>query len=321
MSRTVFGRLHAVYEEVRVLTIRSGARIEFFYMGKGMFSSFTQYLGEGVFVWMTVADVPRKMRGVQATLVEKIDKVMLPHGFTPKVFFDANLIKSGIRSLVNARKTKLFVDFEMSMPPFKYNPDFLSELIQCGMILCDDAGNVLEEHNTFIKPFMFPEITDRTRKFLKINQSTLNAGIEFPVFHDLLDRIVTLHRPMVVVWGQNDIIELRKAALYHRLPDITRKAQFVDLLKLHKNYFGLKNDVGLFNAYKQYAGVDPEKQAHDALEDATVTKIVFDAFKKVCNGDSDIVFTNPAPAPAREPAAEPLKDPQAKAPTPVAEAA
>ncbi|MDP3129790.1 MAG: exonuclease domain-containing protein, partial [Bacillota bacterium] len=210
----------------------------------------------------------------------------------------------------NSRKPKLFVDFEMSMPPFKYNPDFLSELIQCGMILCDDAGNVIEQHSTFIKPFMFPEITDRTRKFLKITQSAINNGVEFPEFHDQLDQIVTLFRPMIVVWGQNDIIELRKAALYHRLPDITKKAQFVDLLKIHKNYFGLKNDVGLFNAYKVYADVDPEKQAHDALEDATVTRIVFDGFKKVCNGDSEICFKNPEPAPAKiiePPATKPLE--------------
>jgi sporulation inhibitor KapD len=313
MSKTVFGRLHAVYEEVRVVTLKNGPRIEFYHMGKGMFAAFMQYFRAGVFVFMTVADTPRKMRGVFSRSVEKMDKIMLPHGSSPKVFFDANLIRSGIRSLVNSRKPKLFVDFEMSMPPFKFNPDFRSELIQCGMVLCDDAGNVIEQHATFIKPIMFPEITDRTRKFLKITQSAFDHGVDYPVFHDILDRIITEFRPMVVVWGQNDIIELRKAALYHRLPDITRKAQFVDLLKLHKNYFGLKNDVGLFNAYKQYVDIDPEKQAHDALEDATITKMVFDGFKKVTMGDSDIVFTNPAPAPAK-PAAE-----QAEAPaqTPV----
>ncbi len=299
MSRIVFGRLHAVYEDVRVVSLKSAHRIEFFYMGKGMFSSFMQYFREGVFVFMTVSDHPKKMRGVFSSLVEKMDKIMMPHGADPKIFFDANVIKSGIRSLVNAKKPKLFVDFEMSMPPFKYNPDFLSELIQCGMLLCDDAGNVVEQHTMFIKPMMFPEITDRTRKFLKITQSTIETGIEYPDFHNLLDRVVTQYRPMVLVWGQNDIIELRKAALYHRLPDITKKAQFVDLLKLHKNYFGLKNDVGLFNAYKQYVDIDPEKQAHDALEDATITKIVFDGFKKVCNGDSDILFTNPVPPPVK----------------------
>ncbi len=299
MSRIVFGRLHAVYEDVRVVSLKSAHRIEFFYMGKGMFSAFMQYFREGVFVFMTVSDHPKKMRGVFSSLVEKMDKIMMPHGADPKIFFDANVIKSGIRSLVNSKKPKLFVDFEMSMPPFKYNPDFLSELIQCGMLLCDDAGNVVEQHTMFIKPMMFPEITDRTRKFLKITQSTIETGIEYPDFHNLLDRIVTQYRPMVLVWGQNDIIELRKAALYHRLPDITKKAQFVDLLKLHKNYFGLKNDVGLFNAYKQYVDIDPEKQAHDALEDATITKIVFDGFKKVCNGDSDILFTNPAPTPVK----------------------
>ncbi|HHW80058.1 MAG TPA: hypothetical protein GX742_04540, partial [Acholeplasmataceae bacterium] len=52
---------------------------------------------------------------------------------------------------------------------------------------------------------------------------------------------------------------------------------FVDLLKLHKDYFNLRNDVGLFKAYETYYEKNAE-QVHDAKADAKITKKVFDAF-------------------------------------------
>ncbi|OQX93721.1 MAG: hypothetical protein B6I17_01525, partial [Tenericutes bacterium 4572_104] len=55
-----------------------------------------------------------------------------------------------------------------------------------------------------------------------------------------------------------------------------------------KNYFGLKNDMGLFNAYNIYSEIDLNNQKHDAMEDALVTKKVFDYFKAVCNNEMQI---------------------------------
>ncbi|MCR5307716.1 MAG: hypothetical protein K6E24_01810, partial [bacterium] len=54
---------------------------------------------------------------------------------------------------------------------------------------------------------------------------------------------------------------------------------FINLLQVHKNYYNLKNDLGLFDAYKQYTG-ENLNQEHDALEDAFMTKNVFFEFKK-----------------------------------------
>ena len=51
----------------------------------------------------------------------------------------------------------------------------------------------------------------------------------------------------------------------------------MDLLKLHKDYYNLENDIGLFKAYKMYFNDDLD-QAHNAYEDALITKHVFDGF-------------------------------------------
>ena len=92
-----------------------------------------------------------------------------------------------------------------------------------------------------------------------------------------------MYSPIVYVWGKNDQLELNKLNRLYKLNNFTRRMRFVDLLNLHKIYFSLKNDVGLFNAYNEYSDEILEDQKHDAFEDAKVTMKIFDYFVKVCN--------------------------------------
>ena len=67
-----------------------------------------------------------------------------------------------------------------------------------------------------------------------------------------------------------------------KVPSLKKKTRYINLLKLHKNYFNLKNDLGLFNALNLYT-VREDKQAHNALDDAQVTREIFNGFKKAIN--------------------------------------
>jgi sporulation inhibitor KapD len=291
MAQLVAGPLHDVFPEIRVISVKSRRRTEYFYMPKGMFLTFMQYFSRGIYVFMTASESLRRYKGVMVRQVENIEKILYPNGQNPRVFFDINLIQSGIQTLLNADRNRLFIDFEMSMPPFRNYENFVSEIIQCGMVLTDSQGTVLERLSTFIKPILFPLISDRTQKFLHIKQAAIDSGLAYPDFYRILDGLVRKYRPMIFVWGQNDMIELKKTTENHGLPDLTRRLQVIDLLKLHKNYFALKNDLGLFNAYRLYYSDLPlEKQAHDAFEDASVTHAVFEGFRKVCNGEKTILL-------------------------------
>ncbi len=285
MSTYVYGPLHSVMVEHRIVSIKQGKRVAYFYMAKGMFNTFMQYLNEGIYLFMMVNDHEKRTKGVMTRTVESLDKIIFPDRQNPRIYYDINIIKSGIQSIMNGTQPKLFLDLEMSMPPYQNYEKFISEIIQCGMVLVDNEGHVLENHNEFIKPTLNKELSSRTKKFLHITQETIDAGIPYLDFYRILERIIKTKRPMIVVWGQNDIIEIKKSTQVHHLPDLTRNVQFIDLLKLHKHYFGLKNDLGLFNAYKLYTESVPEQQTHDAFEDAMFTKIIFDYFKKVCNGE------------------------------------
>ncbi len=290
MSLYVYGPLHSVIVENRIVSIKQNHRVSYYYMAKGLYNTFLQYLNEGIYLFMTVSEHERKVKGVMAKTVESLEKIIYPDKQNPRIFYDTQIIKSGIKNIMNGTQYKLFLDLEMSMPPYQNYEHFVSEIIQSGLVLVDGVGNVLEKHTDFVKPTLFKELSNRTKKFLKITQETIDHGMTYIDFYRKLERILKTYRPMVVVWGQNDIIEIKKSTLNHHLPDITRNVQFIDLLKLHKLFFGLKNDLGLFNAHNLYATIDLDEQAHDALEDAMVTKSVFESFKKVCNGEISIII-------------------------------
>ena len=70
---------------------------------------------------------------------------------------------------------------------------------------------------------------------------------------------------MIFVWGKNDQLELNKMNKIYRLRKFNRNVQFVDLLNLHKIYFRLKNDIGLFNAFNLYSDEDLSSQKHECF--------------------------------------------------------
>lgn len=288
MTENVYGLLHGVDEKKRVIAIKEKRRIRFFYMPKGMFQSFMDYFRPGIYVFLSVQTGGKNYRGYHVQNVISVEKVMSPNRQKPTFYYDILFIKSSIKAIVNVKRPKLFLDFEMSMPPFRNYQNFISEIIQAGLILVDETGMMIEQHGTFIKPTFHPLITDRTERFLHIGQKEIDQGISYRDFHRLLWRIQATYRPMVYVWGKNDEIELGKMNRLHQLDDISQKIQFIDLLKMHKTYFGLKNDLGLFSAYNMYSSTILDQQKHDALQDASVTKQVFFWFQDVCNGKLNV---------------------------------
>ena len=96
-------------------------------------------------------------------------------------------------------------------------------------------------------------------------------------FYKDLERVIETYHPKLVVWGKNDISALKDSYEMHQKVSLTYEQDFIDLLKLHKDYYNLKDDLGLFKAFKTYYDVE-ELQVHDAKDDAAVTKYVFDAF-------------------------------------------
>ncbi len=283
MEEYIFGIIHGVIESKRIIAIRHAKKIKFYYMSKSMFKQFMQYFQPGIYIFMTIKSQERLYRDLIVQNIVAIDKLLAPNKNKPTIYYDISIIKSGIKSLVNQNRNRLFIDFEMSMPPYSNYQNFVSEIIQVGYIVTDENGNKLEEFSSYIKPKLVPEISIRTKKFLHIDQSSVDSGNTYEFLHKNLWEIQKKYNPIVYVWGKNDQLEINKLNRIHKLNNFTKHMQFIDLLNLHKLYFGLKNDLGLFNAYNIYSNEDLTTQKHDALEDALVTKEIFYGFKEVCN--------------------------------------
>jgi len=292
MTEKVYGILHGVNEEKRMIEIKSKKRVDFYYMSKGMFKSFMMYFTAGMYVFLTVSKTPKIQKGVLAKNVISIDKVISPFRNKPRIYYDISVIKSGVKNILNDKRNRLFIDFEMSMPPYSNYETFVSEIIQVGYILTDSKGEVIDQYSSYIKPTLFPEISLRTIKFLHISQEEIQGGIVYREFYNRLFDLYRKYDPTVYVWGKNDQLELVKANKLHHFRNFTKSMRFVDLLNLHKIYYGLKNDLGLFNAYNIYSDKDLSNQKHDALEDATVTKEIFHYFQQVCEKNLQIDIKN-----------------------------
>ena len=276
--------LHGVIEPKRVIAIKSRRKIKYYYMSKSMFKQFMLYFQSGIFIFMTVKIVPRLYRKLMVQNIVAIDKLLAPNKNKPTIYYDISIIKSGIKSVINQNRNRLFLDFEMSMPPYNNYEDFISEIIQVGYVLTNEVGEIIEEFSSYIKPTLIPEISSRTKKFLHINQEDVDMGKSYKELHQRIIDIQVKHNPIAYIWGKNDQIELNKLNRIHKLNNFTKNMQFVDLLSLHKIYYGLKNDLGLFNAYHNYfEDFNLSMQKHDAYEDALVTKKIFFAFQDTCN--------------------------------------
>jgi len=195
-----------------------------------------------------------------------------------RVLYDLNQLRKDMKKVLKQYKYFLFLDLEMSMPGYG-ETKFVPEIIQAGYVLSNKKGQVLADEGYYIKPKNDHAINKRTIKFLKLDEELFhNTAKSYKYFYEGLKEIINQFHPQIVVWGKNDIQALNFSYEINDVQPITKEKMFIDLLKLHKDYYNLQNDLGLFDAYKQYYQTDLLEQDHDARTDAVITKDVFDAF-------------------------------------------
>jgi len=282
MREIVSGRILAIDEEERIIVLLVKHKLRQFYLQRSMFNKIGMYFEESRFIQFVVTEEPRLYRNNKVSNVDHVLKVMEIRHRQNIVYYDLKNIKKGTKNVINSLRVKMFLDLEMSMHPYSVDKSFKQEIIQVGYVLVDSNNNLMEEYIEMIKPTIHPKITRRTIKFLKITQEEVDKGIDYIEFYNHFKEVIEKYNPAIIVWGRNDFLALRESYKYNKVPSLKKKTRYINLLKLHKNYFNLKNDLGLFNALNLYT-VREDKQAHNALDDAQVTREIFNGFKKAIN--------------------------------------
>ena len=256
MKEIVAGRIKTIDEENRIISIFVSNRIRYFYIQRAMLNKVGKYLDVSRFIQFAVTGETRVYKKHKIDTIDYFIRIMEIRHRKNIVYYDIKKIKKGTKEVINSLDNKMFLDLEMSMHPYKVDKNFKQEVIQVGYSLIGKNNEVIEEYNEIIQPTRHKKITRRTQKFLKITQEEVDAGIPFKQFYDHFRAVVEQYDPAIIVWGRNDFLALREGYQINQLPTLRKKTRYINLLKLHKNYFNLKNDLGLFNAYKLYNDVE-----------------------------------------------------------------
>ncbi|MFP4286351.1 MAG: exonuclease domain-containing protein [Candidatus Izemoplasmataceae bacterium] len=282
MTTTINGIILGVNELDRIVKIKTRKRIYYVYFQRAMFNQFSQFfdLDNRIKLSIKTQNPQTKKHRYLAINVEIIQRHSLRKIIA---LFSMHTLAEDTQKFINDLDYKLFLDLEMSMHPYRKDANFIQEIIQVGYVIANKDDEIIKHYQTIIKPTIHPTLTKRTLKFLDITQEIVNQGVDFKTFYDEFYADILKYNPAIVVWGKNDHLALKEAYQLYKMPSLTKKTRFVNLLNLHKTIYHLKNDLGLLKAYQLY-GYEIDNQRHDAYEDALMTYKIFLGFKAVLNG-------------------------------------
>lgn len=253
---------------------------EAFYLSNRLAKTFFPVLEKGMLVDFEVSNRSIKKHGDTTYFVYPVLYFNTITQLNPKKeIYNLKELRKDMKSVLTQYEYFLFLDCEMSMPGYKQTK-FTPEIIQVGFILSDINGKVYEDMGYYVLPNQEDAINKRTIKFLNLDElEFFGKAKPYHVFYHDLKKLMEKYNPKIVVWGKNDIQAINLGYLINEVEPVTHEKDFIDLLKLHKDYFNLQNDIKLFDAYKKYYNADDSLvQDHNARTDAIITKDVFDAF-------------------------------------------
>lgn len=246
-----------------------------FYLTNRLSKIFFEYLDKGVLVDFEIQPKMKKIGQLHVYQVAHFNQIVQLNPY--RVHYDLYQLRDDMRKVLHQDRYYLFIDFEMTMPGYK-DEAFRAEIIQAGYLLSKAKENAVLHDGYYILPKLNQTLSKRTKRFLNLDEEKFfQEARPYDEFYDKLASIMETYHPKLVVWGKNDLTALNDSFILHQKKKITDDYDFIDLLKLHKDYFNLKDDLGLFKAYQTYYKIDFD-QDHDAKDDAFVTKLVFDAF-------------------------------------------
>lgn len=279
------GNIVKVEPSAKLIAIKSHNRLVYFYFQSSQMNIFKRYLYEGVYIDLEVDETKLvKKKRISAYLVQYVNQVFTVSKYKRTYYYDQDKINTSLSKFLSSLGNIMFLDLEMTMPSYGFKgKDFQAEIIQAGYILVDNNGEEICRYSNYIKPVLQPDLSRRVQKFLNIDNFTFKSkAILYKDFYEEFDEVLSQYHPTIVVYGKNDSISLNNSYKIHHLPSLQSKTRFVNLCKLVKNFYNLRNDAGLFKLYQIYYQ-NNDLQIHDAFNDSEVTRQVFKAFRDDVN--------------------------------------
>ena len=278
----IYGIIHMIALNDKIIGIKSYKTIKFFHFKASLMNTFRRYLYQDNWIELEYDENKMVKSGnYLAYETSYVIKVEARGRFDSVIYYDKYQISKSLYQFLDSLDIMMFVDFEMSMPPYNFKgKGFKTELIQAGFITVDKNYNVLDEYNNYIKPKISTTLSKRTLDFLNIsNEEFENNVIPYNDFYNDFKHYLLKYSPAIIIYGRNDKLVLESSYEINYVKSLESKTRFINLCQLVKTFYELKNDPGLFKLLEAYYDKD-YIQVHNALSDSKATLLVYQAFKK-----------------------------------------
>lgn len=270
------GILKEVDLDTRICVIETFNRRVNVYFRRSLFKKIKLFLNPETYVNLVCLDDLSLRDYIYFYEVSYVNKIK--YLVNNRTYYDIDFLEDGLKDFLKSHKNILYLDLEMTMPPYNHKGHFDSEIIQAGFILKNKDGHEVLRYNNYIKPTSDVALNIRTCKFLNIRKSEFyKKAISFYSFYKDFSRVLKKYRPTIIIYGKNDSIMLNKSYQNYNLPSLANISRFVNIASLIEEYYHHNKEYGLFNLYEMYHHKS-FVQTHDAFEDAIVTEEVYKAF-------------------------------------------
>ncbi|NLN50869.1 MAG: hypothetical protein GX149_04525 [Acholeplasmataceae bacterium] len=254
-----------------------GGNYLYFYLTKSLARKYLDFLEVGVFVTFEIANQTKIVAGIKSYKVKYFTKIEKKTYLTTKELYNIETVRKQILAELTQDEHYLFIDFEMTMPPYYKVSNFQPEIIQVGYYLTNKELEPIKKDTYYLKPSKYPRISKRTFKFLNLKREVFSKAKTYSYFYADLKKIIEGYNPKIIIWGKNDYLAITKSYRINKVKPLTTKSKFINLLNKIKTFYNLSDDIGLFKAYEGFYQTN-SVQSHHAFRDAKITLQVYQAF-------------------------------------------
>ncbi len=277
----IYGKILSTFPKDRIIKILGKKQIHYLYMSRRLFRDFGPYFFKKPYVFVNVSKEKRRYGSYYGYEINHFNKIVESNLREKRVYYNIATIRKGVKRLLNKTKNKLFLDLEFSLPSYYQTMVHIPEIVQYGMVLEDENGDIIFEDGSLVKPLKKYSLNLRTMKFLSKSREDFDAACSYIEFYQLLERCIKENDVKIIAWGRNDILTMEQSFKLNHLKPLDIRNRYINIMQVIKNYYNYKTDLGLFNTYQMLTGEAQEKQHHDALEDALMTREIYRIFKQI----------------------------------------
>ncbi len=274
----IYGKLIETISDERIIRVDEGGRLVYLYMTRKVFKDFSIYFKKKPYVFVDVKE-DRRMNGEYCVYdVNYFEKIFETNIRGKITYYDINTIRVDTGKLLEKLDNRMFLDLEFSLPAYYQSIPHIAEIVQYGIVIENSLGEIIHKESALVKPKRRITLNNRTLKFLSREREEFDNAINYTDFYNSFKELIAKYNPKIIAWGKSDLSTLEASFKVNNVKNIQLKKRYINIMQLIKNYYNYKDEMGLFQTYEDMTGVVLEPQAHDALEDAMVTREIYHLF-------------------------------------------